>query len=259
MAARTLVLYQDRNTVIHHRDPRVKVLLFLLLFVFLFVAPSWEWLLVAVVLGLILAMVSRTPWQWICFLWAIHLPTFLVLLLIPAGEALLAGNYSKALEAVVGELRLILAWTAAIVISVSLFSTVDPNGLTKGLRGIGFPAVVAFAVGLTYRLLYATLNEAFQIADAMRMKGVELDPKHPLRLIWNSLRISLPLLFAVLRRGPTLMSALKTRGFSKRRPELGNFDLGDIFLLLIGVALFGLALGDRIGVLPFSLGDVVPV
>lgn len=250
MTARVPILYRDYNTIIHQRDPRVKILLLLLLFLFLFVAPTWQWMVVPVVLGLFVAILARTPWKWLVVLWAIHLPTFIVLIGIPAGSAILARNFGKAAEAATAELRLILAWTAAIVVSVSLLSTMDADDLTRGLRGLRLPRVIAFAVGLSYRLLYTTLAEAFQIAKAMRVKGVELETKNIFRLVWNSLKISLPVLFAVLRRAPTLMATLDMRGFGRKSSGLGKLDLGDWLLLLIGLTVFGLALADRVGWLP---------
>lgn len=216
-------LYREHDTFIHRRDPRVKILLLILLFFFLFLAGSWEWMLVAVMLGLIQALVARTPWRWMAVLWAIHLPTFIVLILVGAAGPLFAGNFTKVVEEAAAELRLILAWSAAIFVSVSMLSTMDAEDLTRGIRGLRLPPVVALAFGLSYRLLYTTLGEAFRIADAMKMKGVDLNPKHFFRFLWNSLRLSLPLLVAVIRRGPTLMSALEMRGFRKGRSRAGEY------------------------------------
>ncbi|MBD2257229.1 energy-coupling factor transporter transmembrane component T [Pseudanabaena sp. FACHB-2040] len=252
MTARVPVLYRDYDTVVHDRDPRVKILLLLLLFFYLFVAPTWQWMLVPVVLGFLTAVLARTPWKWLAVLWAIHLPTFIVLMIIPAGGAILAGDYGKVIEVATTELRLILAWTAAIVVSISLLSTMDPNDLTRGLRGLRLPGIVAFAVGLSYRLLYTTLAEAMQISKAMQLKGVELDTKNIFKLVWNSMRLSLPILFAVLRRAPTLMATLETRGFGRKSSGLGKLNLLDWIMLLIGVAVLGLALADRVGGLPDS-------
>lgn len=249
MAQNVPVLYQDIDTPIHHRDPRVKVLLFFLLFIFLFIAPTWQWMLVPTILGLVIAMIARTSWKWLAVLWLIHLPTFIVLILIPTFSDLIAGDYGAALEAVTTHLRLILAWSAAIFVSVSLFSTIEPNELKNGLLGLGVPPVIAFAIGLSYRLLYVTLSEIFQIADAMRLKGVELDWKKPFRFIWNSLRLSLPVLFTVLRRGPTLMAVMDMRGYSKSS-NLGGLDLADILMLACGVLILGLAAAERFGLIP---------
>jgi energy-coupling factor transport system permease protein len=253
MTSSVPTLYQERNTFVHRRDPRVKILLLILLFFFLFLAESWQWMLVLVILGLIQAAIARTPWKWMAVLWAIHIPTFLALILIPAAAPLLAGNFVKVAEVASAELRLILAWTAAILVSVSMLSTMDAEDLTKGIRGLHLPPVVALAFGLSYRLLYTTLGEAFRIADAMKIKGVDLDPKHFFRFIWNSLRISLPLLFAVVRRAPTLMSALQMRGFRRGRVQLKAIDFWDAVYFLIGLAVFGLATCERFGVLPFSV------
>jgi energy-coupling factor transport system permease protein len=254
-SSRVPVIYQDKDTVIHNRDSRVKLAIFFMLFLYLFLAPTWQWLAIAVGLGLVLAALAGTSWKWIAVLWAIHIPTFVTVILVPAGSEILAGEYGKAMEALSGELRLVLAWSAAIIVSLSLLSTMDADDLTRGLRGLRVPAVIAFAVGLSYRLLYATLSETFRIADAMKIKGVDLEPKRPIRFIWNSLRISLPVLFAVLRRGPVLMSALEMRGFIKGHGK-GNskLDFGDIVFLLIALTVFGLAVCDRFNLLPFSLG-----
>ncbi|MFB2935111.1 energy-coupling factor transporter transmembrane protein EcfT [Aerosakkonemataceae cyanobacterium BLCC-F154] len=251
-------LYRDRDTIIHDRDPRVKILLLILLFFFIFLAPTWEWFALVTVLGLVLAVAAQTPWRWVLVLWAIHIPTFLALLIIPAGGELIAGNFSALAEAAAAELRLILAWTNAIIISVSLLSTIDAESLTDGMRALYFPPVVAFAVGLSYRLLYVTLGEAFRITSAMKIKGVDLSLKRPFRFIWNSLRLSFPVLFAVLRRGPTLMSSLAMRGYQTKRPNLGGFDAGDWILLLIGVVLTVGAFCAKFGWLPFSLSSLVP-
>ncbi len=128
----------------------------------------------------------------------------------------------------------------------------DADDLTNGLRGLKFPPIAAFAVGLSYRLLFVTLSEALRIADAMRLKGVDLETKNPLKWITNSLKLCLPVLFAVLRRGSTLMSTLEMRGFMKGRTvkSLGGWDIGDIILLLIGLVLLVWSIGDRFGWLP---------
>lgn len=251
MAVRVPVLYQDRDTLVHRRDPRVKLLLFALLFLFLFVAPTWQWLLVPSVLGVILAALARTSWKWLAVFWLIHLPSFIVLVGIPLGGQLLEGSFGLDKE-LAGGLRLVLAWTASILVSVTLFSTMDAKDLTDGLRGLGVPAAAALAVGLSYRLLYVTLSEIFQIADAMQVKGVDLETRNPFRLIKNSLKLSLPVLFTVVRRAPTLMAALEMRGVLQGRKggRWSRFDSGDVAFLATGLLTLGLALSVRVGLLP---------
>jgi energy-coupling factor transport system permease protein len=253
---RVPILYRERDTVIHRRDPRVKMALFALLFVFLFVAPTWQWMLVASVLGLTMAIVTRTPWKWLLALWLIHLPSFIVIVGIPAGKLLFEEGLEMS-EDIEEGLRLVLAWSGAIFVSLSLFSTMDSDDVTNGLWGLGTPAVAAFAVGLTYRLLYVTLNDILQIADAMKLKGIDLETKNPFRFVWNALQLSLPVLFTVVRRAPVLMAALEMRGFHRQHSrKLPRINVGDLAFLGTGVLVFGLALTDRLGRLP-SPGTLV--
>jgi energy-coupling factor transport system permease protein len=200
-------------------------------------------------------VLARTPWKWLAVLWLIHLPSFLVLVGIPVGGQLLAGSLELNKE-LAGGLRLVLAWTAAILVSVSLLSTVDAKGLTDGLRGLGVPGTAAIAVGLSYRLLYATLSEIVQVADAMKVKGVELETRHPVHLLRNALRLSLPVLFTVVRRAPTLMAALEMRGVLQggHGSGLRRLNAGDMALLASGLAVVGLAFGARLGLLPWASG-----
>jgi energy-coupling factor transport system permease protein len=250
MATAVPVLYQERDTVIHRRDPRVKMLLFALLFVFLFVAPTWQWMLVPTLLGILLALVTRTPWKWLAVLWLIHVPSFLVIVGIPAAKLLLAGKFTLNDE-LAGGLRLLLAWTGAIFVSVSLFSTMDSDDIIHGLQGLGVPRVAAFAVGLSYRLLFLTLRDILQIADAMKIKGVDLETKQPVRLIRHVLQLSFPILFAVVRQAPILMAALEMRGFLQpRQRQAWAFDTGDVALAGSGFLVCGVALIARLGLLP---------
>ena len=202
-------------------------------------------------IGLLLAGIAKTPWKWVAVVWLLQIPSFLVIIGIPLYKQLSAGSFEFD-DDIISALRLILGWSSAIFVSLSLFSTMDADDLTNGLRGLKVPPVAAFAVGLSYRLLFVTLGEALRIADAMRLKGVDLETKNPLKWITNSLKLCLPVLFAVLRRGPTLMSTLEMRGFMKGSSviRLGSLDLSDLILLLLGLGFLLWSICDRFNWLP---------
>lgn len=253
------VLYRDRDTVVHRRDARVKVLTFGLLFLFAFIAPTADWMLVLLIGGLLLAVLARTPWRWLLVLWAIQVPTFLALILIPGWGALTSGNWAELATVAAEQLRLILAWTGTILVSVSLFSAIDPDDLARGLRGLGLPAVAAFAVGLSYRLLYTTLSEVLQVAEVMRLQGVRLDwrrpirPIRPIRFVRDALQVSLPVLFIVVRRAPLLMSTMRMRGFATEA-NLGRLGAADMAFVAVVVAAVAGATLARWGPLPATIG-----
>ncbi|MCZ2815098.1 energy-coupling factor transporter transmembrane component T [Modestobacter sp. VKM Ac-2984] len=252
MPSRVPVLYRDHDTVVHRRDPRVKVLLLGLLFVFIFVAPSAQWMSLAVLGGLLLAVLARTPWRWLVVLWAIHIPTFVALILIGGWGSVTSGDWAGVIDAGGAHLRLVLAWTGAILVSVSLFSTIDPDDLSRGLRGVGLPAAAAFGLGLAYRLLYTTLTETASIAETMRLRGLRLEWRRPIRFIAESVQVSLPVLFNVVRRGPMLMSTMQIRGYSQDA-QLGRLRVADVAVLAIGVAVVVGSAVARWGPLPTTL------
>lgn len=249
MPSRVPVLYANRDTVVDRRDPRVKMLVLVLLFAYVFLAPTPTWMLVPVVGGLLLAVLARTPWRWLLALWAIHLPTFVALVLIGGWGSLVSGDWGGLVDAAGAETRLILAWTGTILVSVSMFSAIDPDDTARGLRGLGVPAVVAFAVGLCYRLLYTTLTEAIEVTDHLRLRGVRLEARRPVRLVRDALQVSLPLLFTVVRRGPLLMATMRLRGLATD-PQLGRLGVTDVLLLASVVAVVGAAVVARWDLVP---------
>lgn len=221
------LLYAEGDSFLHRRDPRVKIALFALLFVYLFTAPHWIWLAVAVVAGISFALIAGTSWLWIGIFWAVHLPSFLVLIGVPlrgafAGET----TFADAAGDLQGELRLVLAWSAAIFVSISLFSTMKPDEVRRGLRGLGIPHVVAMAVAVSLRMIYAAIDEGRRIVENMRLKGVALDPRRPRRFLSDVIAVSLPLIFGLLRGAAPLVYALDQRGYvdGTRQPPLNGAD-----------------------------------
>jgi energy-coupling factor transporter transmembrane protein EcfT len=80
---------------------------------------------------------------------------------------------------------------------------------------------------------------------------VDLETKHPLRLIRSVLQLSFSILFTVVRQAPILMAALEMRGFLQpRQRQAWAFDAGDVALAGCGFLVFGIALSARFGLLP---------
>ena len=256
VALRVPVLYTERDTFLHRRDPRAKWLLFVLLVLFLYTAPSWPWMVGMALLGLGLAAVARLSWKWLLVLWLLQLPNFLALVIIPAARDLLAGDVQPFDGTLAFGLRLGFAWSAALFVSISIFSTMDIDEMTEGLRGLKVPEVICFTFGYAFLLLYTSLSDVFRIVDAMNVKGVRLATKNPLRLVPNLARLMIPVIFTVVRRASTMAAVLEMRGFSfterPNRPKTHRFGAPDAALLACGALIVGLAVGVR-----FSLSRLV--
>lgn len=249
MALRVPVLGTEHDTLLHRRDARVKLVLFGLLVAVLYAAPSWPWLAGLAAFGLVLAYVARVPPLWLTVLWILQIPSIIGFFLIPVlTEFLGAGAMNLEGEIAYG-LRLVLAWAAALFLSITIFSTMRVNELTDGMRGLRIPEVVCFAFGYAFLLLYTSLNDIFRIVDSLRIKGVDFESKNPLVILRNASRLLIPALFTTVRRAATMMAAIQQRGFSftQRRPRVTpvKFDAGDGVAAVLGVLVLAVVLGAR--------------
>jgi len=251
---RVPVLGEDRGTLLHRRDPRVKLLLFAVLVAFLYIAPSWPWMVAATLVGLGMAVSTKMSGKVLLLLWLLQLPNFLALIVIPLSRDLIAGDLSPFDGNLAFGLKLGFAWSAALFVSISLLTTMTVDQLTDGLRGLKVPEPFCFLVGYAFLLMYASLADLFRTVDAMKLKGIELRLRRPVQAIRNVVKLMVPAIIIMVRRAGTMMSVLQLRGFSftRRRQTTTLTALGaaDITLLLAGVLVGGVALAARIGLLP---------
>jgi energy-coupling factor transport system permease protein len=105
------------------------------------------------------------------------------------------------------------------ILDYGLFSTMNVEELTNVLRGLGVPEIACFSVGYAFLLLYLSLSDIFCITDAMKIKGVDLETKNPLRLLAAMPRLMIPALFTTVRRSTTMIAVLEMRGFSFSKPR----------------------------------------
>ena len=250
------IAYNDYDTVLHRRDPRVKLLVFLSLVIFLYIAPTWQWMLAMAVIGLGFAATARVQPKWLLLLFALQIPNILGIFAFPAIERLLAGQPAFDGSFDFG-LKLGLSWPAALFLSVSLFTTMKTTEITDGLRGLGVPEFVCFTFEYAFLLLYTVLNDIIRIVDGMKMKGVPIESKNPIKLARNLTKLGVPAIIAVFRRSNTMMAVLKMRGYplddlQKSRTPF-KFDGGDAALLGGAIAVLVITAGVKFGVWPVPI------
>ncbi|WP_227380965.1 energy-coupling factor transporter transmembrane component T family protein [Haladaptatus halobius] len=253
MKRRVPVVYNDRDTWFHRRDPRSKLGVFVLMLLYLYLAPTWEWMLAMVVIGIGLVAVARVPVKWIGALLLLQVPNVLGILAFPAiqrmatGGSAFGGNFDFGL-------KLALSWQAALLISASLFTTMELTEITDGLRGVGVPELVCFTLEYVFLLLYVTISDLFRIMDAMKVKGLGIETKNPVKFARNMPSLAVPMFMSVLQRSNTMMSVLTMRGysFSNEERELRHelkFDGGDALLFGVGFVVLAGTAAVNFGVL----------
>lgn len=249
MVRRVPTIYHERETVLHRRDPRAKLFVFGLLVVLLYIVPTWRWMVGLAGVGLCLAAIARLSWKWVVGLWLLQLPNIASITVFAASETLMAGRL-PAISEMDFALNIAFAWAAALFVSVSLFSTMRADEIANGLSGLGVPETICFTIEYTFLLIYASLDDIFRVADAMRLKGLRLQKRRPLRLLVGLWRLFVPSVITIFRRASTMMAVLQMRGFStsnRRGRTNASFDVGDVLLVACGLVVFGSALLARLG------------
>lgn len=243
MKRRVPVIFNDRDTWFHRRDPRAKLGVFVLMLLYMYLAPTWEWMLAMVVVGLGLVIVARVPPLWIGALLALQITNVVGILAFPAIERMATGGSAFGGDFDFG-LKLAFSWQAALLISASLFTTMELTEITDGLRGMGVPELVCFTLEYVFLLFYVTISDLFRIMDGMKVKGLGIETKNPIKFARNMPSLAVPMFMSVLQRSNTMMSVLQMRGysFSREDRELRHdlkFDAGDVLLFGTGVIVLG--------------------
>lgn len=186
----------------------------------------------------------------------LQIPNFLGLIVVPLLVDVLGDGRLHMGGSVEFSLKLGFAWSAALFVSIALFSTMQVEEMVDGLHGLRFPHVAGFTLGYMFLLMYTSLGSIFRIADAMKVKGVELETRNPFRLVAAVPRLMIPAVFTTIRRANTMMAVLEMRGFSAsgrgaRRVPM-SFGRADAVLVGGALAVVALALADRFGVVPLT-------
>ncbi|MEO1044772.1 MAG: energy-coupling factor transporter transmembrane component T [Pseudomonadota bacterium] len=227
-------LHTGRDNFWRRRDPRVKWALFFIYILLIYLAPDWRWMAAASAAGFVIALTAQAPVGWLLLMLMIQIPNVTGLVIIP----MLGSDFSFNDEFRFG-LHMGFGWIAAILIGISLFSTMDVDELVQGLRGLGLPAQFAFVVGYAFVLVYLSFTDLSRIYDSMRLKGMELRWRQPIGSLRNLMTMFIPALITIVRRGGTMAVALEARGFDAKSVMTARsekIDSADIAVLTAGIA-----------------------
>ena len=201
-------LFRRVTSPFHKLDPRVKLAISIEFFVLSLLASSI--ITIAVVLVSILAVaafarslkrVSRT------MVFSLLFAAFIFGINIFFGIGLL--------RALVYALRFL-----AIISSTSLFFvTTSPDELEQIMKWMKVPRDVVFAFVTAVRFIPVVMLDAFQIMDAQKSRGLELEKGSLLKRVRNLIPILIPLVVNSVIRSGELAEAMESRAYgSTPRP-----------------------------------------
>ncbi len=197
--------YTHQDSIIHHLDPRAKLLMSIVSAIislsFLEILPLL--IILAVLIPLLIAAKSFKRW-----LRSMKGLSVLLVFILVVNTLLLTSpypfNHSVALT-----LRLVALMTSFSI----FFLTVHPDELSQALIQMRVRFEFAFAMSMAMRYVPTLGQEAYAIMDAQKARGVELDKGNPLKRIRNIVPIIVPLIIVSIRRALSIAESMESRGF----------------------------------------------
>ncbi len=211
-------LYGDKDSFVHRMSPQAKLGAMLIssvppiafndpLYVaaitcvvlgYASAARAWDTLLRFKRLLLILLFVSWALWS----------------VLLRLGEPLFeAGFVSVSKMSLQYGLSMGLRVTTYVAMGLVFLSATSVEELTAGLRKLGLPYTLSFALSAAFRLAPTFMDTTRTVSEAQRARGLSLEEGGPVTRARKYLPLFIPIIAMSIRRAGTMAMALEARGF----------------------------------------------
>ena len=257
MAAKTVLNYLDRDSVVHKMTGTTK-LAFFLLFTFASMITYNTWVLLGLfAVSLVAFKLSKIKYREVRFM-MIFMLVFLLLnnvfifLFDPNQGTNLYGTrhvlchllwrYDVTAEQMFYMLNISLKYFVALPVAILFISATNPSEFAASLNSIGISYKVGYSVAIALRYIPDIQRDYHSISQAQQARGVELGKnEHFFSRLKNSVNILLPLILTSLNRIDTISNAMELRGFGKNRKRTWYtrrpFARRDFIALGLGVVL----------------------
>ena len=262
MAAKTVLNYLPRRSVVHDLTGTTK-LAFFLLFTFAGMLTYDTRVLLGLLLVSLLAFkasrirVKEVRFMLVFMLVFLLMNNFFVFVFNPnQGTEIygtrhvlvnLPGRFAVTAEELFYLMNITLKYFIALPVAILFISATDPSEFAASLNSIGVSYRVGYSVAIALRYIPDIQRDYHSISQAQQARGVELGKKEPLfTRLKNAAGILLPLILSSLARIDVISNAMELRGFGKnkkrtwyrRRPFARN----DYLALALGVFLLALSI-----------------
>ena len=262
MAAKTVLNYLDRDSVVHKMTGTTKLAFFLLFTFTSMITSNTRVTLGLFAVSLAAFKLSKIKYREVRFM-MIFMLVFLLLnnlfifLFDPNQGTNLYGTrhvlchlfwrYDVTAEQLFYMLNISLKYFVALPVAILFISATNPSEFAASLNSIGISYKVGYSVAIALRYIPDIQRDYHSISQAQQARGVELGKnEHFFSRLKNSVNILLPLILTSLNRIDTISNAMELRGFGKnkkrtwytRRP----FERRDFAALGLGVVLLVVSL-----------------
>jgi len=223
-------VYLDRRTFIHRLDPRTKMATLAMFFVIAlafnhpaYCAGVWAAVLAAAAASRSLGNLWRIRGLLILlFVFAAVLWPFFVKGPTPVVHfgPLSASRESMLYGAAVG-----LRISAMVAAGMVFVSTTMIEELAHGLRRLGLPYAVSFALAAAVRLVPTFLGSSASVVEAQKSRGLDLESGNVLARLRKHIPVLVPVFVTAIRATDLTAMALESKGFGAHRRRTYYLDL----------------------------------
>ena len=248
MAAKTVLNYLPRESVIHKLTGTTK-LAFFLLFTFASMLTYNTWVL----LGLFAVSLAAFKLSKMIFMLVFLLLNNLFIFLFDPNQGTtlygtrhvlchLFWRYDLTAEQLFYMLNISLKYFVALPVAILFISATNPSEFAASLNSIGISYKVGYSVAIALRYIPDIQRDYHSISQAQQARGVELGKnEHFFARLKNSVNILLPLILTSLNRIDTISNAMELRGFGKDKKRTWYmkrpFEKRDFVAIGVGVVL----------------------
>ena len=257
MAAKTVLNYLPRKSVVHQLTGTTK-LAFFLLFTFASMITYNTWVLLGLMAVSFAAFklshikIKEVSFMLVFMLVFLILNDLFIFLFDPDQGTTLYGTrtvlchlfwrYDVTAEQLFYMFNISLKYFVALPVAILFISATDPSEFAASLNSIGVSYKIGYSVAIALRYIPDIQRDYHSISQAQQARGVELGRSEPFfKRLKNSVNILLPLILTSLNRIDVISNAMELRGFGKgskrtwyvRRP----FARRDFIALTLGAAL----------------------
>lgn len=197
--------FLKKETLIHHLDPRAKLLFSIVYSVSALMFTEIVPLFIIFLTLIPIILIGKLVKEW---LKSIRGLSFLFLIIIVLNTFFMSLSYSIAMI-----LRICIMVTSFSI----FFLTVHPNDLALSLISMKIPYELAFSFSLAFRFVPSIAIEAQNIMDAQQSRGYEMKQSGMINQIKNLFPLLVPLIVCSIRRAFNVAEALESRAFGSTK------------------------------------------
>lgn len=231
MAAKTVLNYLPRESVIHNLTGTSKLMFFLLFTFAGMLTYDTRVLVFLLLVSVICFFMSKLKFKEVRFMMTFTLVFLLlnnlfIFLFNPDQGTAIYGTrhvlfhifwrYDVTAEQLFYMLNISLKYFIALPVAILFISCTDPSEFASSLNSIGVSYKVGYSVSLALRYIPDIQRDYHNISTAQQARGVELGKKVSFfKRLKNSVSILLPLIMQSLSRIDVISNAMQLRGFGK--------------------------------------------